>query len=858
MVVSQDNQAESASLVPQLDGWRTAPAVKGANAVRSTQFLLPDDGHCLTSLATSNAGSLLAAGSAGRDTTIYFVQTPDPPEVREFSLISTVSCPGPVHSLAWSGHTLLAGSIDNTVHVYSIDHSRLHPGSSSASDAVDHVGQSIFRTSKLNKSANSSYLQTGRVHRVEFASTDDPIGGSSQFAFIAGQSVSIWDVNNLNTAIRSDKVSSDVIFSLAWHPQPACQLIALGGVDKSISLIDPRQQGKPVIWKSRGAHEDTIRDIAWHPYIPYWLASASDNNCIQFYDIRYSPRPLYAINEHYGSVNSIVWSNSHCDMLASASTDRRFRLWRLKSEKSEAGPREVSSELTIESTPLFDSSVVKVISSKIQPDIYYAMSNMGDIRSFSMSSDLLQMSTMHRYEERDYPVEYSIETSVYARDLDAGHRQVAAWIKRPGNDQRMQEAKTFLELLTPKPAIDPSAWTLSSSSSSNGRQAVNPAEAADGFPRELARRSWFLPPGFNLRLAKPPSKEAKKELDMMLVKINLRDYIQKGDVNTLLSLESTIISVLSADPRSLDSSLIKDMLKVIMKSDRIKGLEFGLSLVESRAARTSTLASVVHLLLFPTVFDNTHNNEDANAPQASPNDSIQSMDESSKRSSKRDERRIVQRQMEEVVSDHKQTAAMIRLEIEINKARQRDSNLTADHIAPIGRDQRTVAANTNRLYLNALVDLGHYDEYFKVAMQLIAEHARFDFARTLLHQLAMVVAPKYKQELETLTEAANEDPKSFALKDYRNHAIMCMRTITLPGSELPGLGRNLLSSYLADLIVGLYNILEIMVNERKDYSQAARESQQVIRTIKEIAGGSQNVPDEARRRLELLQTFTQI
>jgi hypothetical protein len=66
----------------------------------------------------------------------------------------------------------------------------------------------------------------------------------------------------------------------------------------------------------------------------------------------------------------------------------------------------------------------------------------------------------------------------------------------------MQEAKTFLELLTPKPAIDPNTWTLSSSS---GKQNTGVAEAADGFPRELARRAWFLPPGFNIRLAKPVS-----------------------------------------------------------------------------------------------------------------------------------------------------------------------------------------------------------------------------------------------------------------------------------------------------------------------------------------------------------------
>jgi hypothetical protein len=105
------------------------------------------------------------------------------------------------------------------------------------------------------------------------------------------------------------------------------------------------------------------------------------------------------------------------------------------------------------------------------------------------------------------------------------------------------------------------------------------------------------------------------------------------------------------------------MLKVIMKSDRVKGLEFGLSLVESKSARVSTLASVMHLLLFPTVFDNTSNEVTSPSQPLNPNDSIQSIDDGNKRSSKRDERRAVQRQMEDVVVNCKQTASMLRLEM---------------------------------------------------------------------------------------------------------------------------------------------------------------------------------------------------
>ncbi|RKP10245.1 WD40-repeat-containing domain protein [Thamnocephalis sphaerospora] len=847
MVTLQDERVEP--LVPpslQLDGWRVAPAVRSANSVDSTRMLLPDEYRCTNSLAVSSLGEALVVGSAGRDKNLFVVRTPDATETRKFSLFTALSAPGPVHSLAWSGNTLLAGSIDGTVNVYDVDQGRFFGGDGATNGAISYYGQAVQRPSKASMTTSGSHVQTMRVQNVAFAASEDPLASAGQFAFTVGPSVSLWDVNRLDAPVRTDKVAPDVNFALAWHPQPAYQLIITGGADRSVTMLDPRKQGKPIIWKSRNVHEGIIRDVAWHPYVSYWLASASDDGTVQLHDARYNARPLYAIRDHYSAVNAVVWSNSHCDMLATASQDRRFRLWRLKSEKSESGPREVSTDLTIETSPLFDSSVVRAVSSKTMPDTYYALSALGELPHDS-------------YDERDYPVEFSIETSVYARDLDTGHRQVAAWIKRPGNDQRMQEAKTFLELLVPKPPIDPSTWAIPPPSS--GRRPSSASEAAEGFPRELARRAWFLPPGFDMRFAKQASKDAKEELDMMLVKINLRDYIQRGDVERLLSLESTIIKVLSLDSRALDSSLIKDMLKVVMKSDRIRGLRFGLALLECRSARTSTLASVVHLLLFPTVFEpaNDSASDGVDSPAAvSPRDSVRSPVDSGARQTRRDERRLVLRHMEEIVSDPKTAAAMIQVEIELQKLHQKTGDPRPGDLVHLLRGHRTVSANANRLFVNALAGLELYDEYFEAALRLIAEYARFPFARTLLHQLAVEVAPRCKEDLSSISAAARENPRSISVKDYRSSALMCMRIIMLPGSEIPGLNRKSLTQHLVEILAGMCELLNILVNERKDYSQAARESQQIMRGIKEAAGGSQNIPDEVRRQLEMMQQFTRV
>lgn len=62
---------------------------------------------------------------------------------------------------------------------------------------------------------------------------------------------------------------------------------------------------------------------------------------------------------------------------------------------------------------------------------------------------------------------------------------------------RTQESQTFTDLITPRERFDPNSWKFPAQGSKKGGVAAPASQPGDTFPRELAKRAWFLPPGFN-------------------------------------------------------------------------------------------------------------------------------------------------------------------------------------------------------------------------------------------------------------------------------------------------------------------------------------------------------------------------
>lgn len=95
----------------------------------------------------------------------------------------------------------------------------------------------------------------------------------------------------------------------SWSPNDPQSLIACGGCDKKLIILDtriPSSEHGGIVWSVDNAHDRPIRDAKFNPYIPYWLASTGEDSIVNIWDIRASYRaPVAKIDGSLGIVTSV-------------------------------------------------------------------------------------------------------------------------------------------------------------------------------------------------------------------------------------------------------------------------------------------------------------------------------------------------------------------------------------------------------------------------------------------------------------------------------------------------------------------------------------------------------------------------
>lgn len=122
---------------------------------------------------------------------------------------------------------------------------------------------------------------------------------------------------------------------------------------------------------------------------------------------------------------------------------------------------------------------------------------------------------------------------------------------------------------------------------------------------------------------------------------------------------------------------------------------------------TSDLAPTVHMLLYPTIFD--QDEQAARKAASTPEE----------RAARRNERKAVIQQVEKALRKLEEICDMILLEIAIQEIVAKESDTVPRDLVKALRGKPTISAGAIKLYLKALVQLRMYEEYFSVSTELM-------------------------------------------------------------------------------------------------------------------------------------------
>lgn len=141
-----------------------------------------------------------------------------------------------------------------------------------------------------------------QVHLVENAHTSDinsiSFNPVNEFLFATGsadKTVALWDVRNLKTKVQALEGHSDQVYQVEWAPFNET-ILASSSADRRVCLWDlsrigeeqtaeDAEDGPPELLFMHGGHTSTVSDFSWNPNLDWVMASVSEDNILQVWNI---------------------------------------------------------------------------------------------------------------------------------------------------------------------------------------------------------------------------------------------------------------------------------------------------------------------------------------------------------------------------------------------------------------------------------------------------------------------------------------------------------------------------------------------------------------------------------------------
>ncbi|KAK9723064.1 hypothetical protein K7432_002173 [Basidiobolus ranarum] len=748
MPVLENIQQRYVPIPSGFDAWRNSVDKVGRKHIKVSLSRVPGEPRA-TCLTECQKRPLIAVGNSSGENNLVIVEHITKEEQPEFKILSGFTTPSPIYTISWIDNTLLSGGNHGLTNLFTLEEEN---------DELKMTCKLQYKH-RISKTASpvGNFVSTSRVRKVEF--NDD-----NKFMDVIGPLVYFWDIENTSTPIRSDKVARDTIFDASWAPPSlhSAPLLAVGSADKSVSVLDMRKDGKPMVWKAQKGHDSVINEVQWNPFVPYWIASGGDDHMVKLWDIRFNSGPVSIIDAHF---NHLAWSGSHADILATGSSDRNWRLWGIR-ESKEIDRNDDTGEKIGEYGRGFSGPVISVISSLHHENTFYSLSMMGELALHSIQEELFSLATPHRVNPQEHPIEHEVEKNVYMRDLENAQKLVLEVVnKTEGDSRNNEEIRRLIKILSPTPTIEPSSWSIASSVEGSYAPDFDPIsqpierEAVEAFQKDLRIFSSRVPAHLysNISLL-----DENGELKRLYSLIDIVEFVKQGDWKALLDNEEVIITAMKNGSICLNSKDLEEIIKVILPNDCLKALEMGLRFACTYHALENRqlldLVSLTHTLLYPTIFDPDTGEEGKTFYI----DGAKKLDiQQSTRTSENGTRLPTpENAIRKLMKEPQLILDMLNLEVKIQKMVVQGGEKLSDRLVHTMRGQRTISAGATKLYLDALMQLQRFDEYMMNSLDLISIYSNFDFSRELKKQCLEVAYPRLNQYLDEVIEILQNGDES--------------------------------------------------------------------------------------------------
>ncbi|KAJ2608706.1 hypothetical protein H4S08_004350 [Coemansia sp. RSA 1365] len=588
---------------------------------------------------------------------------------------------------------------------------------------------------------------------------------------------------------------------------------------------------------------------------------------------------------NHGAIRSVVWSATHADLVATGTTSKSLWLHSLRATEDGASVRTAvvadrRAADDIGSVVSLGAKGSAFYSLSSCGDVYSHRITHGALAKSAVHRRELEKESSGDHASKDEDLTddtealHGVECAVYARDLNAAAESVLRLVPRLKTDPMAHAecVRLLCDLFKAKPRISQNSWALPpppvNAALADGGSAP-PAETGDGnkatvgrdgtealrsFAADLQQLAYGLPPGFPLESTAsrlPVVWQALEQLNMANLRIRLERMVAAADAGTetdvdgrpawkgIADRERQIMQYVKAEPQLFDPRLLRAVVKLILPHDCIRGLTLGLGICQAylsnqrmREQNTTSTAPIisctdldglVHVLLFPTVFDlDTSGNGTADSDAMAARNVVAPTVQ------------LVRERIGECLEACPEVVfEMVRLEITIQQTVLRGNGeqkkVAADiveamhahakavrvllantgseasrariQIHPTYPATTTVSASAVRLYLNSLLSTRAYEEHLvntqwwrmsPASVPADETHvigsdrgwpSSYPLARVLNRQAAVAIVPRLQRQIDVVLVTIKKEPLGLEPRLYRDTLLKVARVALLMQGE---------------------------------------------------------------------------